>query len=172
MANTFPAYGRRWRLYATQWDSAKITKSPIAKAAAAKAVANKDRYTVLSNMFLGRHPGSNVPWWWIPPVHYREASFKFNTQLAQGDPLHKVSTHVPRGQGPYLGQNAWERAALVALEEGLRNYHIDSLEMGIYCWEGYNGWGYYYHDVPSAYVWAGTDVYKGGFYKDCGDWSR
>src|SRR6266576_3546423 len=75
-----------------------------------KMLANKARYITVQNK-------TNAPWPVIAAIHVREASMNFNTQLAQGDPLNQVSIHVPKGQGPYFGKDAWERAALIALED-------------------------------------------------------
>src|SRR5205814_2903433 len=65
---------------------------------------------------------TGVPWFVIAVIHEREASQNFTKQLAQGDPLSKVSTHVPKGRGPFLnhsddppGHDAFYRGALDAL---------------------------------------------------------
>lgn len=165
-----PTYGEMWPEYAKQWDDAQRNRLTEARAAAQKAFANKARYVEAAQRFNAIH-GTDLPWYWIPPVHYRESDFDWNTQLAQGDPLGQVSTHVPKGQGPYFGEDAWERAAIIALEtDGLDKVHDWRLEKLIYYWEKYNGWGYHSHGVPSAYVWAGTDIYEGGMFVADGQW--
>src|SRR5258708_11519711 len=77
---------------------------------AKRLIATKARYQAVEKK-------SGVPWPIIAVIHLRESSQNFNTQLAQGDPLSSVSTHVPRNQGPYYGSDAWERAAGRALIE-------------------------------------------------------
>jgi len=167
-----PTYRQMWPVYAQQWDRAKRTKLTEANRAAQTALANKPRYVEVADRFNKLH-GTDLPWYWIPPVHYREASFDFDTQLAQGDPLGQRSTNVPRGQGPYFGEDAWERAAIIALEtdelDKVKDWRLEKL---IYYWEKYNGWGYNSRGVPSAYVWAGTDVYQGGMFVADGKWDR
>ncbi len=159
-----PKYGKRWPVYAQQWDEMQRTRTTDEREAAAKIFAHKARYQAVEAK-------TGVPWYWIGPVHYRESDLDFNTQLAQGDPLGHVSTHVPKGQGPYFGNDAWERAALIALEDTGATEVIDwRLEKMIYHWEQYNGWGYYKHDIPSPYVWAGSSIQQPGKYVSDGVW--
>ncbi len=108
---------------------------------------------------------TGVPWSIIAVIHHRESSHNFNTQLAQGDPLSQVSTHKPVGQGPYFGQDAWERAAGRALIETGGKTWGDWTPGGWTTYlEKYNGLGYANHGRPSPYVWAGTDQYRIGKY--------
>ena len=116
---------------------------------------------------------TDVPWPIIAAIHHRESSHNFNTQLAQGDPLSQVSTHVPKGQGPYFGQDAWERAAGRALIETGGNTWKDWSPGGWTTYlEKYNGLGYSNKGVPSPYVWAGTDQYHSGKYVADGVYSE
>jgi lysozyme family protein len=160
-----PKYSERWPTYARQWDIMARTRLTDLRTAAKKILAHKARYQAVEKR-------TGVPWYWIGPTHYRESDLDFNTQLAQGDPLGRVSTHVPRGQGPYFGKDAWERAALIALEDtGATNVKDWRLEKLIYHWENYNGWGYKMHGVPSPYVWGGSSIQKPGKYVADGVWS-
>ncbi len=160
-----PTYGKQWPKYAKQWDIASRTRLSYTTTVAKKILANKARYQAVEKR-------TGVPWYWIACAHYRESDLDFKTQLAQGDPLGKVSTHVPRGQGPYFGPDAWERAALIALEDtGATKIKDWRLEKMIYHWEKYNGWGYFNHGIPSPYVWAGTTIQKPGKYVADGKWS-
>lgn len=118
----------------------------------------KDRYQTVEKK-------TGVPWPIIAVIHMRESSQDFHTQLAQGDPLASVSTHVPRGQGPYLGVDAWERAAGRALIETGGSTWKDWSPGGFTTFlEKFNGLGYYAKENPSPYVWAGTDQYHSGKY--------
>lgn len=165
-----PTYRSIWPTYAQALDNIKFTRPAIAAAAAKKLLANKDKYQAVEAK-------TGVPWWWIACTHNRESDADFSTQLAQGDPLNRVSTNVPRGQGPYYGDYAWERAAIVALEDHKLDKVVDwRLEKALYWWESFNGWGYYNHGRPSAYVFAGTSIYDppsgpGGKYIADGVWS-
>lgn len=166
------SYGSLWPTYAKEWDGMQRTRLSMASAAAEKIMANKARYVAAADLFAKAHPGSDLPWYFIAPIHYREADFNFNAQLAQGDPLGQVSTHVPAGEGPYTGADAWERSVVIALEDrklqALSDWRLEKL---LYEWEEYNGEGYRNHGVPSAYVWAGTNIYTGGMYVSDGVWS-
>jgi lysozyme family protein len=167
-ASTVPSYGKFWPEAAGWWDRMERNKLSMAQGLARKILANKARYQNVESK-------TGVPWYWIGPTHFRESDCDFRTQLAQGDPLGKVSTHVPKGQGPYFGADAWDRAALIALEHDKLTEKPDDywrLERLFFHWESYNGWGYRLHGVPSAYVWAGTNIYTQGFYVADGAWSQ
>lgn len=162
-----PTYGSLWPTYAKQWDHTEVRPSKLAEfnRIAKRLVAAKDRYIVVQNK-------TGVPWYVIALIHEREASQNFNTQLGQGDPLSRVSTHIPKGMGPYTGPGAWERAAEDALHlDKLDQVKDWRLEKCLYYLELYNGWGYHSHGVPSAYVWAGSTVYSSGKYVADGVWS-
>ncbi len=162
-----PTYGQRWQTYSRQWDmcvTLPAKRAEIAKVAK-RLVAAKARYQAVEKR-------TGVPWYMIAAIHERESSQDWNAQLAQGDPLSRVSTHVPRGQGPYYGKDAWERAAIIALEtDGLTHVKDWRLEKMLYYWEAYNGWGYERHGVPSPYVWGATTIQKPGKYVADGVWS-
>ena len=107
---------------------------------------------------------TGVPWWFIAVVHYREASQRWNTQLAQGDPLNQKSTHRPQGRGPYP---TWEDGAVDALKN-CAPYAAKNTDWSIggalALLEQYNGLGYADMGKPSPYLWAGTDQYSQGKY--------
>lgn len=144
---------KRWTLARPLRDfssAAKRLVNPIAKA----------RYQDVA----GR---TGVPWFFIAVVHERESSQDFSRSLAQGDPWNKVSVHVPAGRGPFL---SWEAAAIDALTNcppfAARNgdWSVGGLLTEL---ESYNGFGYAARDLPSPYIWAGTDQYeKGKFVRD------
>lgn len=146
-----------------RWDNARVTKyyPSIVK----KILANKARYQAVAAK-------TGVPWFAIAVIHVRESDMNFNTQLAQGDPLGRVSTHVPRGQGPYLGKDAWERAAVRALLDTGGHTWGDWSPGGMTTFlEKYNGLGYSRMGRASPYVWAGTNQYVSGKYVSDGQYS-
>jgi len=148
---------------AKRFSAVKLTKS--FSTTVKKMLANKARYQAVEKK-------TGVPWPVIAAIHVREADMSFSTQLAQGDPLSRVSSHVPRGQGPYFGADAWERAAARALIETGGSKWGDWTPGGWTTYtEVYNGLGYANKGRPSPYVWAGTNQYSSGKYVSDGQYS-
>lgn len=143
---------------AQRWASAKITGHWFGAIANALIVPSaKARYKAVEAR-------TGVPWYVIAVIHEREASQNWNTQLAQGDPLHQVSTHIPKGTGPF---DTWEDGAYDALVNQLP-YAANNRDWSpagvLTLLEEYNGLGYAKMGRPSPYVWAGTDQYVSGKY--------
>ena len=147
-------------LNANRWAAAKLmrARAPEFGPPAKKAVANKARYQSIEAR-------SGVSWIFVAVTHYRESSQNFSRNLGQGDPLNKVTTHVPAGRGPFLGPTAFEDAAVDALvncaPHAARNkdWSIASL---LTLLERYNGMSYANAGRPSPYIWSGTDQYTIG----------
>jgi lysozyme family protein len=132
-------------------------KSGAFRATARRLVAERDRYQRVARM-------TGVPWYVIAVIHEREASQRWDASIAQGDPWNHVSTHVPRGRGPFA---SWEAAAIDALVNcapyAARNKDW-SVGGTLTKLEEYNGLGYASRGRPSPYVWSGTDQYVSGKY--------
>lgn len=140
---------------AKRWANAKLNRK--LGLAARSLVASKSRYQVVEAK-------TGVPWWIIAVIHEREASQNWNTQLGQGDPLNKVSVHVPKGRGPF---KAWEDSAVDALmncSPYLARNKDWSIGSALTNLELYNGLGYANKGKPSPYIWSGTDQYVSGKY--------
>jgi len=142
---------------AQRWSKARLSRVADCNAVAKRLVAAKSRYKAVAAKTC-------VPWYVVAVIHEREASQNWSTQLGQGDPLNKVSTHVPKGRGPF---KTWEAAAIDALVNcapyAARNkdWSIGGL---LTLLEQYNGLGYFNRGLPSPYIWAGTDQYSKGKY--------
>jgi len=159
-----PSYGARWPVYARAWDAMTIppARAREVRATAVRLAAAKAQYQTVEKL-------TGVPWFMIAVIHEREASQNWNTQLAEGDPLRRVSTHVPRGMGPFA---TWEAGAVAALEhEGFEHVIDWRLEKILFYLEAYNGWGYWAHGVPSPYLWGATGIQRPGKYVADGVWS-
>lgn len=142
-------YKTRWEKFVINLDSGLIAKVAL------RLAGSKTRYQSVQ-------AETGVPWQWIACVHEREASQAWNLSLAQGDPWAHVSTHVPKGRGPFT---SWEAAAIDALQyEKLDKVPGWSIERMLYEFEEYNGFGYRRKGVISPYVWSHTDQYHGGKY--------
>ena len=121
----------------------------------------------------------------VPPVlvailHYLECGFRFDRHLHNGDYLYDAQTQqpiptvgVPAGRGPF---NTWEDSAVDAIlghNESCAVYNIMhppiawNLSRMLYFFETYNGMGYRTIELPSPYLWAGSQHYtKGKFVAD------
>lgn len=140
---------------AKRWADAKLTGK--FNLAARSLVASKARYQEVESK-------TGVPWWIIAVIHEREASQNWNTQLGQGDPLNKISVHVPKGRGPF---KTWEDGAVDALVNCApyaAKWKDWSVGGALTLLEMYNGLGYANKGKPSPYIWAGTNQYTSGKY--------
>ena len=122
------------------------------------------RLLTLKPRYLEIERATGVPWFVIAVIHNRESGARFDRNLANGEPLDRVTTLVPKGRGPF---KTFEDSAVDALLNcaPFLGKHTDwSLTGTLTAIEQYNGLGYARLGVPSPYLWAGTDVYKAGKY--------
>lgn len=98
----------------------------------------------------------------------RESGADFSRSPAQGDSWNRVSTHVPRGRGPF---QSWYDAAI----DSFHNVdHLDdnsapwSMSYAMWKFEGYNGFGYRSHGIRSPYLVGGTNLQERGKYTSDG----
>ena len=142
---------------ALRWNRAKITRNFTNVAKALVDPDAKTRYKFVSDR-------TGVPWPVIAVIHEREASQNWKTQLGQGDPLNKVSVHIPAGRGPF---HTWEDGAydaLVNTSPHAARWTDWSIGGTLTLLELYNGTGYAARELPSPYIWSGTDQYRAGKY--------
>lgn len=140
-----------------RWDNVRFHQSSEAMSVAGRLNAAKDRYVEISGK-------TGVPWFIIAVIHERESSQRWDRSLAQGDPWNRVSTHVPRGRGPF---SSFEEAAIDALKNCppyAARWSDWSAGGSLTLLELYNGLGYSKRGKPSPYVWAGTNQYVSGKY--------
>jgi lysozyme family protein len=153
--------------YADLLSKAKLNSDDLSKKKMllyrAKILANVKRY-----QFVQKETG--VPWQLIAAIHGLEASFGFGACFANGDPLNKVTTHVPKGRGPFL---TWEASAI----DELKRHHTDAIDhwtipLCLQFAERWNGLGVLnkHPGFYSAYLWSFTNLYKGGKYVADGVW--
>ena len=146
-----------------RWNAASVTPSLVKfiDGVSHRLVDAKDRYQKVSAV-------THVPWPIIAVIHERESSQSWLASLAQGDPFNKVSIHVPRGRGPF---KSWEDAAVDALvncDPHLARWEDWSIGGALCALDGYNGEGYWFHNMPSPYIWASTNQYTKGKYTSDG----
>jgi len=146
--------------YDRLWDSMtiKLDKASAVDAIAKKLIAHKETYEAVET-------DTGVPWYVIAAWHNRESDANFKTQLAQGDPLGSVSTHVPAGRGPF---STWEEGAHDALVNLKHLDQITDWSPARICYETerYNGFGYRnnHPEVLSPYLWSFSNHYTAGKY--------
>lgn len=140
---------------AQRWRAAKCKQdfSGVAR----RLLAGKPRY-------LAVQAKTGVPWFIIAVIHEREASGRWTAQLGQGDPLDRVSTHVPKGRGPFPTWEAGAEDALVECPPYAARWKDWSAGGALTLLEQYNGLGYAAKGLPSPYIWSGTNQYEHGKY--------
>lgn len=151
--------------YRDLWSKMKVIKVSEARAQARKVCASpaKERYKNVERR-------TGVPWFVVGCLHMRESNANFNTWLHNGDPMRKngraiQTVHVPKGRPPDPNVD-WETGAVDAL---VTVEHLDEIknwgpEHVAYAAEKFNGFGYRHpmRDIPSPYLWGGTNVQKPG----------
>ena len=142
-----------------RWNDCHISadKGPLFQKVADRIKANKSVYDEVEK-------ATGVPWWFTGIAHYRESNLNLKTQLAQGDPLNKVSVHVPKGRGPFKTFQEGAIDALVNCAPYASRNKDWSAGSALTMFEKYNGLGYANKGLPSPYVWAGTNQYISGKY--------
>lgn len=115
---------------------------------------------------------TDVPWFVVAVIHEREAGQRWAASIAQGDPWNRVSTHVPRGRGPF---KSFVEAAVDALKNcppKAAQWNDWSAGGALTILEAYNGLGYDdYHAEASPYIWGATNQEMRGKYVGDGEYS-
>lgn len=146
---------------AKRWAAAKLTRASeytsTSHAPVPRILAAQNRYARVQAM-------TGVAWQFVACTHYRESNLDFSTQLGQGDPLNRVSIHVPTGRGPFASFEDGAYDALVNCSPYAARIHDWSMPGLLTRLEMYNGLGYAKRGLPSPYVWSGTDQYHSGKY--------
>lgn len=142
-----------------RWQKVRIPadKGPAFALVANRIKANKAIYEEIEKE-------TNVPWWFIGMVHYRESNLNMNTNIANGQPWNKKTTIVPKGRGPFGSFKEAAVDALVNCAPYAAKNKDWSAAGALTKFEEYNGLGYANKGLPSPYVWAGTDQYVKGKY--------
>jgi len=133
--------------------------------AVAKIARYQLRYEAVSSPSL-------VPWQWIGCIHMMESDCNFSCHLHNGDPLTARTVHAPVGRPP-MGDPPfyWHTSALDALVlKGLYGQQSWDTPTMLYQAERWNGFGYYNRQVPSPYLWAGSQHYEKGKYRKDHTW--
>jgi lysozyme family protein/phage protein D len=152
--------------YNTVWQSLKITREAIVREAGETAIKNQSRYQTISAK-------TGVPWYVIAAIHFRECSYDFKQNIANGDSLQRKTVRVPAGRIPGVAPPyTFEQAAIDALTSESKFKGVAWGSIPDMCWffENYNGLGYLYKGKPSPYLLAGCQHYAGGLFVGDGDY--
>lgn len=159
--------------YLRLWTGMRVTKVTEAQKQARQIIANKDRYKIVEK-------ATGVPWFVTGCLHMRESNGSFTRWLHNGDPMKRNgmpcrTVQVPKGRPPDPDVT-WEQGAydaLVVIE------HLDEIkdwgpEHVAYAAEKFNGFGYRHpaRNIPSPYLWGGTDRQKIGKFVRDGQYDR
>lgn len=148
--------------YKKVWDTMSIRpdREAMVKREGQTAVNNRAQYETISK-------ATGVPWYVIAAVHFRECSYNFKQNIANGDPLTRRTVRVPAGRIPNVPPPyTFDQAAIDALQKDNRFKGVnwnDPVDM-MWFFESYNGLGYLFKGRPSPYLLAGTQHYDGGMY--------
>lgn len=154
---------------ASCWARAQILPARLAEV---QAVAKRLAAPAAKAIYQQISTATAVPWWVIAVIHEREAGQNFNRSIAQGDSWNEISTHVPRGMGPF---DSFIAAAIFSLKR-CAPYPAKWTD-----WTAggtltllvlYNGTGYedFHHEV-SPYDFGATTMEEEGKYVADGKWS-
>jgi len=144
--------------------------SPLNAAHAARFHAAAHRLIKHNTTFYGAQTRTGIPAVWFAVINERESGNNFNTYLGNGDPLKRVTTHVPKGRGPFA---SWIDGAVDATtydHVGRPGPEDWSWAWFLYRCEAWNGFGPRMRGRRSGYLWAGTQMYTGGKYVADGVW--
>jgi lysozyme family protein len=152
-----------------RWQKCQITPSRANEVA---SVASRLAASVAKTAYLAVENATGVPWWVVAVIHEREASQDWECSIAQGDPWNRVSTHVPKGRGPFPSFLAAAVDALKNCAPKAAVWKDWSAGGTLTILEEYNGLGYEdYHAEASPYIWGATDQEQRGKYSGDSEYS-
>lgn len=138
--------------YERNWTSLEIRPGRLteANAVARKALNGKATYQQIERL-------TGVPWCFAALCHYRESNFDFDTYLGNGESLHRATTIVPKGRGPFA---TFVDGAVDAFRIqnfiGAQDWSIARM---LFRLEAFNGFGYHAKGVNSPYLYGGSTLY-------------
>jgi lysozyme family protein len=170
MDHPFPALAAE---YAHMLATAKVTRSgPVMRGV--------DEIMRVLPSYIETSTEIPVPAAWIGPTDCREGDCNPRLGIGQGDRWDQVSTHVPRGEGPFSSKAVADKFYLhydkIDVLQGATAW---SVIYAIWSWERWNGFGPRAHGRVSGYPWSCTDLYdppkfggrgSGGKYIEDGQW--
>lgn len=165
--------------YLRLWNAMEVTAQSAADKAARRIISYEKRYRSIEAR-------TGVPWYVVGLMHLRESNFNFRTWLHNGDPMFNSrgelirTVRVPAGYPRQLRLGmSFEDGAYDALVtvKGFDKVKLWDIAQIAYVNESYNGFGYRHpaRNIPSPYLWGGTNIQKRGKFirdgvYDAGTW--
>ena len=154
---------------AEKWETVQIVPT---REREVRRVAIRITLPVPKTAYENIEKDTNVPWFVVGVIHYRECGLNWMGNLAQGDPWNHISTHVPRGRGPFKDFRSAAFDALYRCPPYAAKWKDWSAGGTLTLLELYNGSGYEdYHHESSPYIWGATNHEEWGKYVADGHWS-
>jgi lysozyme family protein/peptidoglycan hydrolase-like protein with peptidoglycan-binding domain len=138
--------------YEQNWANLEIRPARLsdANAVARKAINGKATYQQIERL-------TGVPWHFAALCHYRESNFDFDTYLGNGETLHRATTLVPKGRGPFA---TFVDGAVDAFRiENFVGAHDWGIARILFRLEAFNGFGYHAKGCNSPYLYGGSTLY-------------
>lgn len=138
--------------YERNWANLEIRPARLAdaNAVARKAINGKATYQQIERL-------TGVPWYFAALCHYRESNFDFETYLGNGETLHRITSIVPKGRGPFA---TFVDGAVDAFRvENFIGAQDWSIARILYRLEAFNGFGYHAKGCNSPYLYGGSTLY-------------
>jgi lysozyme family protein len=146
----------------SRWSDCQITPS---RKVEVMLVARRLVAEYAKNQYLALEKATGVPWFIVAVIHEREADQNWACSLAQGDRWNRVSTHVPRGRGPFKSFFDAGVDSLVKCPPFASRWKDWTPGGALTLTVLYNGTGYEdFHHEASPYVWGATNHEEWGKY--------
>jgi lysozyme family protein len=157
---TVPSFTALAPSYARLWAGLVPTPEhlPALRTICTKLIANKALYRQVAQAVWG-----NADYWYVVALlDQMEGGGGCKTYLGNGQSLHKVTTEVPAGRGPFPTFLAGCKDALHL--DGLDKITSWPIERIAYEFEAWNGWGYLSKPINDPYLVSFSNEYTEGKY--------
>ena len=158
-----------------EYDHLAFAARPTSPDKAQHALKRAEELLKFKDRYVAAFTRSGIPALWYMVINERESSSNFGTYLGNGQSLHRVTTLVPAGRGPWA---TWEDGAIDATtydHVGRPGPEGWTWAWFLYRCEAWNGFGPRLHGRHTGYLWSGSNVYDtepegGGKYVADGVW--
>lgn len=158
-----------------EYEHLAFAARPTSPSLAQKALKRAEELLAHKERYFAACRRSGIPALWYLVINERESGSDFGTYLGNGQSLHRVTTLVPAGRGPWA---TWEDGAIDATtydHVGRPGPEGWTWAWFLYRCEAWNGFGPRLHGKHTGYLWSGSNIYDaepegGGKYVADGVW--